>query len=215
MMSWNARFMTVAVLLGATALFLEARARHSFPQERTSLAGFPAQLGNWVGTDVPFTDETLKTLGSGEFLQRQYVNDQIGQPDVSLYLAYRANDYSFTHHLPQICLTGAGWKTLESSTINLQFPGEAAFKANRYLIARGTDRQLVLVWYWAHGRRVASEDWMNVYLAFDSLRWNRSDNALIRLNTPVLPDEDQQEAEQRLLNFAGLVNPRLERYIPR
>jgi hypothetical protein len=62
MMSWNARFITVAVLLGATALFLEARARHSFPQERTSLAGFPAQLGNWVGTDVPFTDETLKTL---------------------------------------------------------------------------------------------------------------------------------------------------------
>jgi EpsI family protein len=83
------------------------------------------------------------------------------------------------------------------------------------LIARGTDRQLVLFWYWAHGRRVARENRMNLYLMLDSLRWNRSDNALIRLNTPLLPDEDQQQAEQRLLAFAGLVNPRLDRYIPR
>jgi EpsI family protein len=214
-MSWNTRFLTVVLLLGGAALFLQARAHNPIALERISLAAFPVQMSNWVGTDVPIPSETLKTLGAGEFLQREYINDQTEQPDVTLYLAYRPTDYSFFHHLPPNCLTGSGWTTLESGTTTVQFSGEPAFEANRYLIARGTDRQLVLFWYWAHGRRVARENRMNLYLILDSLRWNRSDNALIRLNTPLLPDEDQQQAEQRLLAFAGLVNPRLDRYIPR
>ena len=89
------------------------------------------------------------------------------------------------------------------------------FQANRYLIARGDDRQLVLFWYSAHGRRVASENQMDFYLVLDSLRLNRSDNALVRMNTELLPGEKPEDAEKRLLTFAGLVNPLLNNYIPR
>ena len=95
-----------------------------------------------------------------------------------------------------------------------RFPARLPFPANRYLIAKGDDRQLVLFWYSARGRRVASEDWMNVYLAFDSLRWNRTDNALIRMNTELQPGEKPEDAERRLLSFAGLVTPLLKNYIP-
>jgi EpsI family protein len=214
MISWNARFATVAVLLAGTGLFLQARARSPFVASRISLASFPVQLGNWVGSDVPIPEEDLKTLGPGEFLQRQYANDQTQQPDVTLYLAYRPNDHRFYTHLPQNCLSGSGWTTVESATTTLRFPGEAAFPADRYLIARGPDRQLVVFWYWAHGRRVASEDWMNFYMASDSLLLNRNDNALIRINTVLQPGEKPEQAEQRLLSFAGLVNPRLNSYIP-
>jgi len=49
----------------------------------------------------------------------------------------------------------------------------------------------------------------------DSLRLNRRDNALVRINTELRPGEKPDEAERRLLAFAGLVNPLLKNYIPR
>jgi hypothetical protein len=56
---------------------------------------------------------------------------------------------------------------------------------------------------------------MDWYLVLDSLRMNRSDNALIRMNTQLQPGENQAHAEYRLLSFARLVNPLLKDYIPR
>ena len=56
---------------------------------------------------------------------------------------------------------------------------------------------------------------MDFYLVLDSLRLNRSDNALVRTNTELQPGEKPEDAEKRLLTFAGLVNPLLNDYIPR
>jgi len=212
--SRNARFATITLLLAGTALFLHALDRHQPVLQHASLASFPVALRNWAGTDIPIADETLKRLGTGEFLQRTYRDAISDGAYVDLYVAYIPDQRAMFHHLPQTCLEGSGWSPVESGTTTLAFPGDAPFSANRYLIAKGDDRQLVLFWYSARGRRVASEDWMNVYLVFDSLRLNRSDNALIRLNTELQPGEKPEDAEHRLLSFAGLVNPLLKNYIP-
>lgn len=214
MISWNARFATVALLLAGTGLLLHARASHEFILPRTALASFPLALQNWAGADVPIPEEILKTLRPGEFLQRTYRNQSGGGAYVDLYVAYLQNQHALFRHLPQDCLEGSGWTAVESDTTTLALPGEAPFPANRYLIAKGDDRQVVLFWYSARGRRVAREDWMNAYLVFDSLLFNRSDNALIRMNTELQPGEKPEEAERRLLSFAGLVSPLLKNYIP-
>jgi EpsI family protein len=218
--SRNARFVLVVVLLAGTALLLHARSDGSFVPQRFPLASFPIGLSSWVGTDIPIPDEILKKLGPGEFLQRTYQTrtkeDQAGgQSNVDLYIAYLPNQTVLYRHLPQECLAGAGWSPVESGITNLAFSGDAPFPVNRYVIAKGSERQLVLFWYSAHGRRVASEDSMEWHLMFDSLRSNRSDNALIRLNTELKPGEQPAEAEQRLLSFASLVNSLLKNYIPR
>lgn len=230
MISRNARFALVVVLLAGTALLLHARSGGSFVPQRFPLASFPIELSSWVGTDIPIPDEILKKLGPGEFLQRTYElrtkeartqevqakEDQtVGQSNVDLYIAYLPNQTVLYRHLPQECLAGAGWSPVESGITNLAFSGDAPFPVNRYVIAKGSERQLVLFWYSAHGRRVASEESMEWHLMLDSLRSNRSDNALIRLNTEVRPGENPAEAEQRLLAFARLVNPLLKNYIPR
>ena len=215
MIPWNARFTAVALLLAGTALFLEARAREQFVPPRNALASFPVELKNWVGMDVPIPAEILKSLGPGEFLQRTYKDQTAGGADVDLYLAYLANRPAEYHHVPQNCLVGSGWLPVESAITTLALPGEAPFPANRYLIARGDDRQLVLFWYAAHGRRIAGENQMDFYLALDSLRMNRRDNALIRINTELRPGEKPDDAERRLVAFAGLVSPLLDNYIPR
>jgi EpsI family protein len=212
--SRNARFAVVTLLLTGTALFLHALDRRQISPTRMSLASLPLTLANWAGADIPIPGETLKGLGSGEFLQRTYKDSAAAGSYVDLYVAYVPDQRAMFHHPPQVCLKGSGWSPLESGTTTVAFPGAAPFSANRYLIAKGDDRQLVLFWYAARGRRLASEDWMNVYLAFDSLRLNRSDNALIRINTELQPGEKPEDAERRLLSFAGAINPMLQNYIP-
>jgi EpsI family protein len=212
--SRNARLAIVILLLAGTALFLRALDRKQSVLPRTALASFPLELKSWAGTDIPIPAETRKSLGSGEFLQRTYKNPVIGGAYVDLYVAYIPDQHALFRHLPQVCLEGAGWSRVESGATTLAFPGDAPFPANRYVIAKGDDRQLVVFWYSVRGRRVATQNWMNAYLAFDSLRLSRTDNAMIRMNTELLPGEKPEDAERRLLSFAGLVNPQLKNYIP-
>jgi len=181
---------------------------------RMSLASFPLELRSWSGTDTPLPNETAKSWGAGAFLQRTYRDPTSSGAYVDLYVRYIPNQRARFRHLAQNCLEGSGWTPVESGTTTLALPGDAAFSARRYLIAKGDDRELVLFWYSARGRRVASEDCMNVYLALDSVRLNRSDNALIRMNTKLQPGEKPEGAERRLLSFAGLVSPLLKNYIP-
>lgn len=214
MISRNARFAIVALLLAGAALFLQALDRHQSVLPRTALASFPVALSNWAGTDIPIPGETLKRLGSGEFLQRTYRDPTSSGAYVDLFVRYIPDQRALFRHLPQVCLEGSGWSPVESGTTMLAFPGDSSFSASRYLIAKGDDRQLVLFWYSSRGRRVPSENWMNVYLGFDLLRLNRSDTALIRMNTELRPGEKPEDAERRLLSFAGLVSPLLKSYIP-
>jgi EpsI family protein len=83
------------------------------------------------------------------------------------------------------------------------------------VIARGDARQLVLYWYWAHNRGVASEYWAKYYLVADSIRMNRSDGALVRFMTDMTPGESADAAMRRALPFADQVLPLMNDYIPR
>ena len=216
MISWNARFAVVAVLLTGAGLFQHIRTGNVVAPPRASLASFPLQLGEWIGTDIPIPPIALNTLDRGEFLQRDYQDQHTKGPGVDLYLAYFPNQRAGQRrHLPQDCLAGSGWSTVESGTTTLSLPGYLPFPANRYLITKGSDRQLVLYWFWGRGRGVASEDWADFYLVFDSLRWNRNDDALIRINTPLQAGEDPDAGQRRLLSFADQVSPLVGSYIPR
>ena len=216
MSPWNARFALVALLLAGTGLFLHTRTRNVAVPPRTPLTSFPLELGEWVGADIPIPPEILQTLDHGEFLQRDYLDQNTNGPGVSLYLAYFPNQQAGRrHHLPENCLAGSGWSTVESGTTTLSLPGYSPFPANRYVITKGPDRQLVLFWFWGRGRGVASEDWADFYLVFDSLRLNRSDDALIRINTPLQAGEEPDAGQRRLLSLAEQVSPLVGSYIPR
>ena len=212
----HSRFAVIAVLLAATALFLHARNRNEVLPERTPLTRFPYQLGEWTGTDVKISQDVLNVLGAGDFLLRVYQNSSVRQPYIDLFLVYfpsqRTGD---TIHSPKHCLPGAGWLPVESSRVTLNLPGHLPFLANRYVIAKGTDRQLVLYWYLAHDRAIASEYWAKFYLVTDSIRLNRSDGSLVRLTTQLRPRETSDAAQARLISFAITFTPLLNQYVPR
>lgn len=209
------RFVLAAALIALTGILLQARGTTEIIASRLPLSLFPAQLGNWTGKDVPLDKDTLDVLGPGDFLVRDYYAPDQPEP-TNLYIAYfpsqRTGD---TIHSPKNCLPGAGWAPVGNDRITLVVPGHAPFPANRYVIAKGGARQLVLYWYWAHDRGVASEYSAKFYLVKDSIRMNRSDGALVRIVTPMLPGETLDAAQQRLLPFASHVVPLLDDYIPR
>jgi EpsI family protein len=205
----------VTILLG-TGLLLQARSRKEVYPARHELSGLPHQFGAWDGNDIGIPQDQLDVLGPGDFLLRIYQNSKELEPYIGLFIAYfpsqRAGD---TIHSPKHCLPGSGWLPVENGRVQLSLPGERPFSANRYIIAKGPERQMVLYWYLAHNRAIASEYWAKFYLVADSMRMNRSDGSLIRLTTPMFRDETPNAAEQRLRAFAGQIVPRLDTYIPR
>ena len=216
MMASSLRFILAAALIASAAIFLQARGRNEVFPPRLPLQSFPTQLSAWTGTDIAIQKDVLEVLGPGDFLLRVYQNPAEKQPFVDLFIAYfpsqRTGD---TIHSPKHCLPGSGWLPVESSRVTLSLPGHSPFPANRYVIAKADSRQLVLYWYWAHDRGVASEYWAKFYLVADSMRMNRSDGALVRITTPLYSGETAEAAQQRLLPFASDVAPLLDNYIPR
>jgi EpsI family protein len=210
------RFSLAAGLIACTAVLLHARGRTEIIPQHLPLAAFPQQLGNWIGTDIALDKDTLAVLGKGDFMERVYQSPSGNLPEIDLFLAYfasqRAGD---TIHSPQHCLPGAGWNPDQKQLITLSLPGHAAFPANQYVISKAESRRLVLYWYWAHNRGVASEYWAKFYLVKDAIRMNRSDGALVRITISMLPGETAEAAERRVLPFAAQVVPLLNEYIPR
>ncbi len=209
------RFALAVVLLAGTALVLEARNGTEIIPQRPPLSSFPRTLDSWNGSDVQITQDVLDVLGPGDFLLRDYRNAS-SKRDVYLFIAYfasqRAGD---TIHSPKNCLPGAGWAPIQTGRVTIDVAGHAPFEANRYLIAKSDERQLVLYWYWAHNRAVASEYAAKFYLVTDSIRMHRTDGSLVRLSMPLAPGESVESAQQNLVAWAGKVVPLLDTYIPR
>jgi EpsI family protein len=208
------RFVLVVALLGSAGLFLHAHSRPEVLPPRKELSGFPPQVGQWVGRDAELPANILEALGPGEFLSRTYHRAD-NQPFIDFFAGYfpsqRAGN---TIHSPQNCLPGAGWTQLESSRLSVTLPGGKRITVNRYILAKGEARIVVLYWYQAHGRVVASEYWAKFYLVADAIRLNRTDGALVRVITPVAPGENFDTAQQRALGFALSLAPLLDDYIP-
>jgi EpsI family protein len=216
MINSTPRFIVAALLIAAAAVFLQARTRNEVFPPRQPLESFPDQLQAWSGSDIAIDKEVLDVLGPGDFLLRVYENEDQPQPYVNLFIAYfRSQRAGDTIHSPKNCLPGAGWTAVESTRISLALPGHAPFPANRYVISKGDARELVLYWYWAHDRGVASEYWAKFYLVKDSIQMNRSDGALVRITSPMRAGETTETAQQRLFPFASNVAPLLDSYIPR
>ena len=200
----------------ATALVLQAHSRsESFPP-RASLSSLPSQIDGWTGTDGVLDQQTLDILGPGEFLMRDYEDASQPQPWINLYIAYFPTQKTGdTIHSPNHCLPGAGWVPTSREMIQITRPDGTSFPVNRYVVSKSGERQLVLYWFQAHGRAVASEYWAKYYLVSDSVRMNRSDGGLVRLMTPMLGGESPDAAEARIMKLGSQLLPLLDSYIPR
>ncbi len=208
------RFAMMTALLAGTGAFLYARSQPERIPLRKPVASFPVQFNGWEGHDISIDQATRDILGDGEFAERGFA--RAGEPPMDVFLAYFPTQRTgSTIHSPKNCLPGSGWTPIEDARIPLRDSHGHTVLVNRYIVAKGLDRQLVLYWYQAHGRIVASEYWAKIYMTTDAISMNRSDGSLVRLVTPLPRGEELAMAEKRAINFAQSLMPTLDEYIPR
>jgi EpsI family protein len=177
------------------------------------LQDFPSDLGDWTSTDESIPQSVLDVLGPGDFLSRDYRKPST--PAVNLFVAYFPSQQSGdTIHSPKHCLPGAGWQPLESGHIRIPLADGRSLPVTRYVVAKGGNRQLVLYWFQSHGKMTASEYSAKLQLVTDAIRINRTDGALVRVVTPVLPQETEGQSDKRAVEFIRLMNPRIDAFIP-
>ena len=180
---------------------------------RRNLKDFPAQIGSWrqVGADVRFDEETEKVLRADDYLSRNFVS---GARTASLYVGYYATQRNgATYHSPLNCLPGSGWVMSDAARIMITpAGGGASFEANRFLIANGRDRALMIYWYQGRGRAVASEYWGKIYTVLDSVRRRRSDGAMVRIMVPM--GNSQEETQRMAIEMASQAGSQLTEFVP-
>ena len=213
------RFWVVLTLLVAAFATLHLRASVDRVPPSEPLALLPQTIDQWSSQDIPISQDTLAILGDGRFLNRLYSDvkptGETVAPPVSLFIGYFPTQRTGQSiHSPQNCLPGAGWTFASSSKTYLHSSQINDYPVGEYVITNGTARQVVLYWYLAHGRSIANDYVAKAYMMADAIRWNRTDGALVRLVTPLDPNESLASAQARVVNFADRLVPMLPRFIP-
>jgi EpsI family protein len=215
------RFLVVIVLLVSTIFVLESRGDTDRVPQSDPLKLMPRNIGPWTAQDIPLSDDTLEVLGKGDFLNRIYTyestNGRSTVPPVSLFIGYFATQRTGqTMHSPQNCLPGAGW-TFESQKqkyFDIQDVNGKPYNVGEYVITNGDSRQFVIYWYQAHGRSIPNEYVAKGHMVLDAIRTNRTDGALVRVITSVMPSESLESARERATSFTQLMAPNLSRFVP-
>ena len=215
--AWSAVFLLV---LTAALLHLRGDTDRVPPSE--PLANLPMSLGPWTATEYPLDQEVLSVLGKGVFLNRVYNPAQPSTTPsnataapVGLFIGYFPTQRTGQAiHSPQHCLPGAGWTFESSGTTNFTDTNGKPYTVGDYLISDGKTRQEVLYWYRSHGRSIASDYAAKFYTLTDSIRYNRTDAALVRVITPLVNGEPRASAHTRAITFARQMAPLLPAYIP-
>ena len=88
------------------------------------------------------------------------------------------------------------------------------FRANRVVIQKGDQKQIVLYWFKQRERHLTNEYLVKAYLLWDAFSRQRTDGALVRLATLVRPGESEATVDQRLQQFALVVGRELIRFVP-
>jgi exosortase D (VPLPA-CTERM-specific) len=204
--------------VGAATLW--APQRDQIRPERTAFSQFPMRLaGDWVGRTEKLEPDIVAWLAFDDYLLANFSRGE--GPWVNFYSTYYGSQSGGgSTHSPRTCIPGGGWeiKQLTETPLRLNPSSDASASTtmvvNRVVIQKGEQRQLVYYWFDQRGRVLTNEFAVKWYILRDGITDHRSDGALMRLVTPVPPNEDLAQADARLTGFLSTISPMLRDYVP-
>lgn len=208
-------FVASLVLIVISIVFVKViDTRDEIIPEREPFVTFPLYFDGWRGEQENLQQIVIDKLALTDYLLNNYARD--GEPPVNFYVAYYASQRKgVSPHSPRVCVPGGGWSITDLERVRIELDGrDQPVNVNRAVIQNGMHRQIVYYWFKQRGRDIANEYLMKWYLLSDSLIINRTDGSLVRLTTPIAAGEKEADAEARLQRFMGIVDPKLDQYIP-
>ena len=199
-----------ALLSGAVFANHSLANRAEITPTRSSFLQFPLLHKQWLGRESQIEKDVLTSLRLTDHLIADYRNPAYPMP-VNLYIAYYASQRKGASvHSPKSCIPGGGWEIKSLETVNL----EAGMNANRVVIQKGGNRQLVYYWFEQRGRHLTNEYLVKWYLFVDALRLQRTDGALVRLVVSVPEGKALSDADAELQQFLRDFYPLMGKFIP-
>ncbi|MEQ1656974.1 MAG: VPLPA-CTERM-specific exosortase XrtD [Nitrospira sp.] len=204
---------TLLVPVALASSFLGQRVE--VPPDRALFVDFPMHIEGWTGTSLSLEQQYIDALRFDDYVLAEYRHD--GSQPVTFYSAYyRSQRKGQSAHSPQSCLPGGGWEI--SSIKNLAFGPVSGMAhqlhANRAVIEKGQQKQIVLYWFKQRDRILTSEYLVKFYLFWDALLRARTDGALVRISSLIGPGETEETVDQRMRQFVSAMQPELNRYVP-
>lgn len=191
----------VTVLLVSQAILSYGFSRTEMIPTNRPLSQLPYTIGPYQMLQEGVVEkEVMDVLRADELVTRSY-----GRPGAQvaahLFVAYfRTQRAGQAPHSPKNCLPGSGWVQEISDTYKVDVPGRDPIEVNRYVVAKGENRSLVMYWYQSRDRVVASEYSAKFYVVADAIRYNRTDTALVRVVVPI-PDGKLEAAQAEADHF--------------
>lgn len=216
------RFLVVAGFLAVNSyVYYEFATEKVIPPRETFDDGL-LTLGGWTCAGrEELAEGILRILGVSDYLicdyhraDGAYVGAYVGYHESQVREEGGGGDENAIHP-PRHCLPGSGWDIIEARKVPLHVDGlpQPGAPVNRLIVAKGRARQLVYYWYQSRGRVIA-DDWKKIVLmSLDRARTGRTDGSLVRLSVP-FEEGNGNEAEDRLVDLASVLVPKLAPYLP-
>ncbi|WGV15924.1 VPLPA-CTERM-specific exosortase XrtD [Fuscovulum ytuae] len=182
--------------------------------DRTAFAAFPARVGDWaVGRNRPMDPQVAAILDADDYRSAVMTRDGA---EVDLFVAWFSDQTKSGAHSPEICLPSAGWEFeyIRRQDIGPKIGLTQPFMANMMVIQFGTQRMMGIYWFEQNGRRIAWDSGSKFTLLWDGTVHGRRDGGIVRLLTPIGPDDTDAEAEARLLDVVRGLEPVISDFIP-
>ena len=213
--NFNRRLLVISAFLFVT---LAARAFFSVPAvapSRQLFSAFPQQLQDWRMTgESRAEDDVEDVLKADDYVLRRY-QDSAGEVADLFVAYYKVQKAGESMHSPKNCLPGSGWAPVVNDTVVLsKSPQGKDLRINRYVIEKDGERALVLYWYQAGRRVIASEYWGKIYLVWDAMRTGRRDGGIVRIMVPLSQGQSEESATKTGLTFARTAYEQLSAYLP-
>lgn len=204
------------IMIAASAVWFHAPQVEQIVVQRSPFAIFPTRFGDWVSSSPVQLDASVERSLAADDYYSVIFRKPGERAYVDFFSAWYDDQSDGGTHSPEVCLPGAGWEIakLERLDISESVAVEENYNINRAIIQKGEARMLVYYWFEMHGRHVAWDFAAKFFLLIDGVRLGRTDGAMVRLFTPIMPDETEANAEVRLQEMFMQVAPVLPEFIP-
>jgi exosortase D (VPLPA-CTERM-specific) len=200
------------LLCAAGLIGIKVSGRPEVIPERNSFVVFPSKLNEWEGHASLMEPQTEHALGLDDYILSDY--SRADRKIVNLYVAYYSSQRTgVSPHSPVVCIPGGGWQITKFDRTTYS-DSVTEFPINRVVVELRDTKEIVYYWFDERGKKIANE-WLSKWqLLVDAIVMNRTDGALVRVTTQVLPGELEYDADERLRSFVKEITPNFVGYLP-